>query len=210
MDSLRCWIRTPLRRLSSLHSLYGKLVWKREHDRLMWIWTGWTRLAQIETWCSVFFLPRASFSLNVSKRNNEKLTYCGLGMKLYTKHKIFLLLAEAIKCEVLLSITAFDLVTLVQTLQRLQTTTNSVIIAMLYAFHFLLLQGVVNKYSINVYKYHIHGNFRQEKVFTISPSALMGEIFIMQIFLSCVNDYIEDMAIFITLAKIYFISAIQR
>ena len=45
--------------------------------------------------------------------------------------------------EVLWSITAFDLVTFVQTLQiqRLRTTTNS---TTLYAFCFLLLQGVVN------------------------------------------------------------------
>ena len=55
--------------------------------------------------------------------------------------EIFLLaiaMAKCVKC-------CRDLVTLVQTLQRLQTTTNSVIVVLrFYAFHFLLLQGAVN------------------------------------------------------------------
>ena len=60
--------------------------------------------------------------------------------------EIFLLLAMAIaksvKC---FRVTTFDLVTLVQTLQRLQTTTNSVIVVLRFTFFtVLLLQGVVN------------------------------------------------------------------
>ena len=46
--------------------------------------------------------------------------------------------------------------------------------------------------------YCIHGKFRQEK---ISPPALIGKKFITLIFLSCVNDCIEDMATMTALAK---------
>ena len=49
-------------------------------------------------------------------------------------------------------------------------------------------------------KYCIHRNFHQEKFL---PSALIDKNFITRIFLSCVNDYIEDMATFTALAKIY-------
>ena len=45
--------------------------------------------------------------------------------------------------------------------------------------------------------------FAGRKLSPISPSALIGEIFITQIFLSCVNDYIEDMVTFTALVKIY-------
>ena len=45
----------------------------------------------------------------------------------------------------LYSITDFDLVTLVQALQRLQTVLH------FYAFHFLLLQGAVNLLSVCVH-----------------------------------------------------------
>ena len=51
--------------------------------------------------------------------------------------------------------------------------------------------------------YRIGGNFYQEKVSPILPPAIIGEIFIFANFLSCVNDYIEDMATFTVLAKIY-------
>ena len=44
--------------------------------------------------------------------------------------------------------------------------------------------------------------FTKRKFSPISPSALIDEIFIMN-FLSRVNDYIEDMATFTALAKIY-------
>ena len=49
--------------------------------------------------------------------------------------------------------------------------------------------------------------FARRKFSPISPSALnIGDIFIVQFFVlyTCVNDYIEDMATFTALAKIYF------
>ena len=45
--------------------------------------------------------------------------------------------------------------------------------------------------------------FARRKFLPISSSALIGEIFIAHNFLSRANDYIEDMATFATLAKIY-------
>ena len=44
--------------------------------------------------------------------------------------------------------------------------------------------------------YCIRGNFARRKDPPISPPTLIGEKFITLIFLSCVNDYIEDMATF--------------
>ena len=43
----------------------------------------------------------------------------------------------------------------------------------------------------------------RQKFSPILPPAIIGEIFLSANFLSCVNDYIEDMATFTTLAKIY-------
>ena len=51
--------------------------------------------------------------------------------------------------------------------------------------------------------YHIRRNFRQRKNFRQSCHLLLFVKFYQQNFLSSVNDYIEDMAIFTTLAKIY-------
>ena len=51
--------------------------------------------------------------------------------------------------------------------------------------------------------YRIAGNFHQEKIFANFATCSCWSIFYLQIFLSCVNDYIEDMATFTTLAKIY-------
>ena len=44
--------------------------------------------------------------------------------------------------------------------------------------------------------------FARRKFSLISPSALIGEIFMMN-FLSCVHDYIEDMVTFTALMKTY-------
>ena len=58
------------------------------------------------------------------------------------------------KREVLLSITAFDLVTLVQTLQRLQTTTNSVIVV--HALRFSLFAVArSSKSSVSIAVVHL-------------------------------------------------------
>ena len=50
--------------------------------------------------------------------------------------------------------------------------------------------------------YCIYRNFTRRKCSPISPSALIGEI-LSRKFLSCVNDYVEDMVTFTTLVKIY-------
>ena len=52
--------------------------------------------------------------------------------------------------------------------------------------------------------YCISGNFHQEKIFVNFAICSHWRNFYYAVFLSCVNDYIEDMATFITLAKILF------
>ena len=51
---------------------------------------------------------------------------------------------------------------------------------------------------------HIHVNFHQEKIFTNFAICSHWRNFYHTNFLSSVNDYIEDKAIFTTLAKICF------
>ena len=46
--------------------------------------------------------------------------------------------------------------------------------------------------------------FARRKFSPILPPALAGENLYLQNFLPCINDYIEDMATFTALAKIYF------
>ena len=55
---------------------------------------------------------------------------------------------------------------------------------------------------INI-KYRIWKIFARRKFSPISPSALIGEIIITRIFCPVLIDYIEDMATFTALAKIY-------
>ena len=54
------------------------------------------------------------------------------------------------------------------------------------------------------WEYHICGNFRQEKIFADFTICSYWRKFYHANFLSCVNDYIEDMVTFTALAKIYF------
>ena len=53
-----------------------------------------------------------------------------------------------------------------------------------------------------MYRICIHRNLRQEKNSPFLPPALIGKKFITLIFLSFVNDCIEDVAIMTALAKI--------
>ena len=52
--------------------------------------------------------------------------------------------------------------------------------------------------------YRIRGNFRQEKIFTNFAICSYWQNIYPANFLSCVNDYIEDMVTFTALVKIYF------
>ena len=53
--------------------------------------------------------------------------------------------------------------------------------------------------------YRIGGNFHQEKIFANFATCSRWRNFLSANFLSCVNDYIEDMATFTALTKIYSI-----
>ena len=58
-------------------------------------------------------------------------------------------------------------------------------------------------YKAKVCMYHVCRNFHQEKFFTNFAICSHWQSFYHVIFLSCVNDYIEDMMTFTTLPKIY-------
>ena len=67
----------------------------------------------------------------------------------------------------------------------------------------MVLKGTIKITTIISYTVYVE-IFTRRKFSPISPSALIGEIFYRTNFLSCVNDYIEDMATFYCIGKNLF------